>query len=60
MTRNETLFKNATQIAEQRIRFARQLQAAATKRRWKVALAAMLNWSGRSARAVLLGKSFIS
>ncbi|WP_170481759.1 hypothetical protein [Ruegeria arenilitoris] len=48
MTRDEYIFKNAPQIAEQRIRAARVLQAKEAERRWKRALAEIKGWGIRS------------
>ena len=44
MTRDEYIFRNATQIAEQRIRVARKLQANEAERKWKRTLAASKKW----------------
>ena len=44
MTRDEYIFKNATQIAEQRIRVARKLQANEAERKWKRTLTASKKW----------------
>ncbi|WP_170611178.1 hypothetical protein [Ruegeria arenilitoris] len=48
MTRDEYIFKNAPQIAEQRIRAARVLQAKEAERRWKRALAEIKGWGIRN------------
>ena len=44
MTRDEYIFKNASQIAEQRIRDARMLQAKEAQRMWQRALAVFKDW----------------
>ena len=44
MTRDENIFKNATQIAEQRIRAARRLQAKEAEHRCKRTFSATKEW----------------
>lgn len=60
MTRDEYIFKNATQIAEQRIRAARKLQAYETERKCSKALAATKEWVARWTRGLFGTKSLSS
>lgn len=60
MIDDEYIYKNATQIAEERIRAARRLQANEAARRWKETFAAIKDLRIRWTRALLGGNSLAS
>ena len=47
MTRDDYIFRNASEIAEQRIRIGRKLQAKETEQTCKAAVVALGHWLGR-------------